>query len=69
MPSFLFCKRNDHQALAEKGEMLYGKFITYYGHDYNFQTLVLSHPKGTEEEGTGEPCLQQCWVVITEPEF
>ena len=49
--------------------MLYGKFITYYGHDYNFQTLVLSHPKGTEGEGTGEPCLQQCWVVITEPEF
>ena len=46
--------------------MVYGKFITYYGHEYNFQTLVLSHPKGTEGEGTGEPCLQQCWVVITE---
>ena len=46
---------------------MYGKFITYYGHDYNFQTLVLiSHPKGTEGKGTGEPCLQQCWVVITE---
>ena len=60
---FPFCKRNP---LTEKREMVYGKFITYYGHEYNFQTLVLSHPKGTEGEGTGEPCLQQCWVVITE---
>lgn len=60
---FPFCKRN---TLTEKGEMMYGKFITCYGHDYNFQTLVLSHPKGTEGEGTGEPCLQQCWVDITE---
>ena len=43
MVSFPFCHKN---TLSEKGEMLYGKFITYYGQDYNFQTLVLRHPKG-----------------------